>query len=278
MPELPEVETVCRGLAKPFTGQVIASAQVRRPDLRRPFPRGLVKKITGRKIASVTRRAKYALLHMDDGSILVLHLGMSGRVKILPPAQARDYKPETHDHFLFTSVRGHMMVLNDARRFGQVMWFKSDDAMMQDASFATLGPEPLSNAFSGPTLLAALAGKKTAIKVALLDQRVVAGIGNIYASEALYIAGIKPTRAAGTIRGDEAEALVAAIRQILTKAIESGGSSLRDHRQTNGEMGYFQFEFAVYDREGDACARCGKPIQRLVQGGRSTFYCPGCQK
>ena len=179
MPELPEIETVCRGLARPFTGAVIESAAVRRPDLRRPFPRGLVQKLTGRRITHVARRAKYALLHMNDGSVLVLHLGMSGRVKILPPAKAKAYVPETHDHFLFTSVRGHMMVLNDARRFGQVMWFKSDAEMMADPAFAPLGPEPLSNDFNGPVLMAALAGKKTAIKTVLLDQHIVAGIGNI---------------------------------------------------------------------------------------------------
>lgn len=278
MPELPEVETVMRGLEKAVHGGVIEKAEVRRKDLRVPFPANLKKKLEGRRIDHFTRRAKYIQVHLDDGQVLVLHLGMSGRILI-----DRDHTPEKHDHMILQMKGGTHVVFNDPRRFGLVYLMKEEDVETHPA-FKGLGPEPLGNDFSGPVLEYRLKGKKVAIKQALLDQRVVAGVGNIYACEALYEAGLSPTRAAGTVRGEKAEKLAAAIRNVLNRAIKAGGSTLRDHRQTNGELGYFQHEFKVYDREGGQCALCdcgGKKtsvIKRIVQGGRSTFYCPVHQK
>lgn len=278
MPELPEVETVMRGLEKAVRGGVIEKADVRRKDLRVPFPANLKKKIEGRRIDRFVRRAKYIRAHLDDGSVLVLHLGMSGRILI-----ARGHTPQKHDHLILQMADGVHVVFNDPRRFGLVYLIREDDVETHKA-FKGLGPEPLGNDFSGPVLEERLRGKKVAIKQALLDQRVVAGVGNIYACEALYESGIAPTRASGTIKGEKAEKLAAAIRNVLNRAIKAGGSTLRDHRQTNGELGYFQHEFRVYDREGGQCALCGcegrktGAIRRIVQGGRSTFYCPVHQK
>lgn len=278
MPELPEVETVMRGLEKAVCGGVIEKADVRRKDLRVPFPARLKQKIEGRRIERFVRRAKYIRAHLDDGNVLVLHLGMSGRIVI-----AKGHAAQKHDHLILHMNDGTQIAFNDARRFGLV-YLMHEDAVDAHPAFKSLGPEPLGNDFSGPVLAARLKGKKVAIKQALLDQRVVAGVGNIYACEALYESGISPTRAAGTVTGERAEKLAAAIRDVLMRAIAAGGSTLRDHRQTNGELGYFQHEFRVYDREGGQCALCGcegaKPgvIKRIVQGGRSTFYCPGHQK
>lgn len=278
MPELPEVETVMRGLEQAVLGLSIETVDQRRKDLRVPFPKDLKKKLEGRCITHFSRRAKYILMHLDDGHIVILHLGMSGRILI-----TENHTPQKHDHLILHLSGGKQVAFNDARRFGLVYLLREDD-MPRHAAFKGLGPEPLGNDFSGPVLEARLKGKKVAIKQALLDQRVVAGVGNIYACEALYESGISPTRAAGTVKGERAEKLCAAIRGVLARAIKAGGSTLRDHRQANGELGYFQHSFKVYDREGGQCSVCdcgpaGRgAIRRIVQGGRSTFYCPRHQK
>lgn len=275
MPELPEVETVCRGLAPVLAGQVIARAVMRRKDLRKPFPGGLRTLIESAKVVQITRRAKYIRIHLDNGYVLLIHLGMSGRLVCYPC----DYKPQTHDHFILHMQDGRQIVLNDPRRFGLVD-IAGAAALEDHPLFAHLGPEPLSGGFSAPVLAASLKGRKAAIKQVIMDQRVVVGVGNIYASEALFMAGISPVRPAGALTADQVERLTAAIRQVLQKAIAAGGSTLRDYRQAHGELGYFQHNFSVYDREGLACVTCtGKrPVMRIIQGGRSTFYCPSCQR
>lgn len=275
MPELPEVETVCRGLEPVLVGQVIARADIRRKDLRKPFPKGLKTLLESAKVTHITRRAKYVRIHLDNDYVLLIHLGMSGRIVFHP----LDYKPQTHDHFIMHMKAGQQIVLNDPRRFGIVDIVREGD-LDTHVLFAHLGPEPLSNGFSGPVLAAALAGKKAAIKQVIMDQRIVVGVGNIYASEALFMAGINPSKPAGKVKSAQAEALVRAIKIVLQKAIKAGGSTLRDHRQANGELGYFQHSFSVYDREGQVCVTCAgkRPIMRIIQGGRSTFYCPTCQK
>lgn len=275
MPELPEVETICRGIEPALKGQTIARVDTHRIGLRKPFPKNLKKTLENAKVMQVSRRAKYILLGLDTGVVLVIHLGMSGRILLA----GKDHVLQKHDHFIVHLKNGKQMVLNDARRFGIVDLVAGAD-MESHPLFAHLGPEPLSNHFSGPVLAAALAGRKAAIKIAIMDQRIVVGVGNIYASEALFLAGINPKTPAGRIHGVRAEKLAAAIKQVLKKAIQAGGSTLRDHRQANGEMGYFQHQFAVYDREGEACPGCNcdigktKGIKRIVQGGRSSFYCP----
>lgn len=277
MPELPEVETVKRGMEEVLLGDVIEQVDQRRPDLRVPFPEGLKEKLSGRSIDSMTRRAKYILIHLDNGLILVLHLGMSGRVLVLPDGNG--YEPVKHDHLILSFQSGAALVLNDPRRFGMVLLLMADE-LKDHASFKNMGPEPLGNEFSGTILFEKLKGKKTSIKAALLDQRLVAGLGNIYVCEALFYAAIAPVREAMSLTGDETEKLVVAIRSVLNKAIEAGGSSLKDYRTAGGDLGYFQFSFAVYDREGMACPRCDcdvsktKGVKRIIQGGRSTFYCP----
>lgn len=275
MPELPEVETVCRGLEPVLVGQVIMKADVRRKDLRKPFPKGLKTRIESAQVTHITRRAKYIQAHLDNGYVLVIHLGMSGRIVFHPD----DYKPQAHDHFILHMNGGQQIVLNDPRRFGIVDLVLADD-LESHVLFSHLGPEPLSNGFSGPVLAMALKAKKAAIKQVIMDQRVVVGVGNIYASEALFMAGIHPELPAGRVDGDRAEALVSAIKTVLKKAIKAGGSTLRDHRQANGELGYFQHSFSVYDREGQPCGTCrgSSKIQRIVQGGRATYFCPKCQK
>lgn len=274
MPELPEVETVVRGLSPRLTGRRVAETLVRRPDLRRPFPAGLAQRLTGRLIERVRRRAKYILVDLDGGETLIAHLGMSGRMYI-------EDRPRTefgaHDHLVFTLDDGTCITFNDARRFGLVD-MGATDALEQHALFKGLGPEPLSNQFNAAVLSAALKGKQTPIKAALLDQRVVAGLGNIYVCEALFRARISPTREAATIPGKRAEALVPEIVAVLGEAIAAGGSSLRDYVQATGELGYFQARFQVYDRENDPCVACERPVQRLVQSGRSTFFCRHCQR
>lgn len=279
MPELPEVETVCRGLDPVMTGQVIDRVETRREGLRKSFPIGLREKIQGARILRLSRRAKYILIHLDGGLVLVVHLGMSGRVQI----EVAGYEPKTHDHLILHLGNGRVIVLHDPRRFGNVLLLAGDDLSLA-AEFRSLGPEPLSNEFNGPYLAERLRGKSMAIKTALMDQRIVVGVGNIYASEALFLAGISPKRKAGTVTGARAEKLVAAIRAVLDRAILAGGSTLRDHRQADGALGYFQHQFTVYDRAGRACPGCDcdilktKGIQRIVQGGRSSFYCPRKQK
>jgi formamidopyrimidine-DNA glycosylase len=272
MPELPEVETVARGLRLPLEGQRLAEVEVRVPALRWPLPSGLKKRLTGRRVLSVGRRAKYLLLQLDREEVLLAHLGMSGRILLVPAGEERP--PEPHDHIVLRTEAGVEVRFNDARRFGMVD-LVPQAGMEEHRLLAGLGPEPLGNAFSGPVLAAALAGKATPIKAALLDQRVVAGLGNIYVSEALFEAGIAPRRLARTVQGERAERLAQAIRSVLNRAIAAGGSSLRDYVQTSGELGYFQHQWAVYGKEGEPCpgCTCGKGVRRLVQSGRSTFYC-----
>lgn len=276
VPELPEVETVRRGLAPVLEGRRLVRVELRRPDLRRPIPADFVRRIEGRRVARLERRAKYLLMHMDDGAVVIWHLGMSGRVTV---SQGRPAALDAHDHMLLTTDEGWVVRFNDQRRFGSLDLAR-EETLAEHAALVDLGPEPLSNSFNGPSLAAALKGRRTSIKAALLDQKVVAGLGNIYVSEALFRAGISPQRLAANVQGVRAERLAAAIRAVLEEAIRAGGSTLRDHAQPNGELGYFQHSFRVYDREGEPCPNdpAHGPIRRIVQSGRSTFYCPACQR
>jgi formamidopyrimidine-DNA glycosylase len=282
MPELPEVETVVRGLARALTGKRLERLDLARPDLRSAIPPGLAAQIAGRRIERFSRRAKYILMHFDgakssERGVVIAHLGMSGRLIIVPPGNAMPR--EKHDHAVFHFADGTELRFNDARRFG-LLDYAEEEHLAEHPRFRHLGPEPLSNEFNGPSLAESLDGKKTPIKSALLDQRVVAGIGNIYACEALYGAGISPRRLAKTVQGERAERLATAIHDVLTRAIAAGGSSLRDYVQTSGELGYFQHHWAVYAKEGERCPGCDckSSIRRLVQSGRSTFYCAKRQK
>ena len=278
MPELPEVETVCRGLAVHMEGRRVERLDLNRPDLRVPMPTGLRAKIEGRAVRRIGRRAKYILMHLEDGGVLILHLGMSGRMVVAANGAAA-IPPDRHDHVVFSMAGGTVIRFNDARRFGLLDYAKESE-LQSHPLFAGLGPEPLGNEFNGPFLAAALAGKATPIKAALLDQRVVAGLGNIYVSESLYWAGISPRRIAATVAGARAERLANAVRDVLTRAIAAGGSSLRDYVQASGELGYFQHQWAVYGRENERCPDCDckDAIKRIVQSGRSTFYCAKRQR
>ncbi|MEE2980135.1 MAG: bifunctional DNA-formamidopyrimidine glycosylase/DNA-(apurinic or apyrimidinic site) lyase [Pseudomonadota bacterium] len=271
MPELPEVETVCRGLAPHLVGHVFTAVDQHRDSLRIPLPDDFPARLTGRRVTAVNRRAKYILVHLDDGAVMIAHLGMSGRMTIHHGA---DVDRQRHDHVVFHTDGDDHVVFNDTRRFGLIT-LAHGDTLDQHRLFACLGPEPLGNAFNGAVLATTLKGKRTPIKAALLDQRVVAGVGNIYACEALFHAGLSPQRIAYTVAGQRAERLAATVRRVLTEAIEAGGSSLRDYVQSSGELGYFQHRFAVYDREGEKCpgCDCGATVRRMVQAGRSTFYC-----
>lgn len=281
MPELPEVETVMRGMAAALEGRIIARAEQRVPALRIPFPDHLAEKLAGRTIERFRRRAKYALMYLDDGQVFILHLGMAGRVHLIESGAA--YHVQKHDHLVIHCRDGCGFALNDSRRFGMVMLMPEKELESHKA-FAGLGPEPLDNMFSGPVLHEALTGKKTPVKNMLLDQSVVAGLGNIYACEALYFSGIHPARPAGALTADETERLAAAIKDVLRRAIAAGGSSLRDYRQADGALGYFQHQFAVYGKAGKACPDCvcdvvkTGGIQKIRQSGRSTFFCPQKQK
>ena len=283
MPELPEVETVRRGLRPVMEGSVIARAEVRRPDLRWPFPDRMADRLTGQRVVALRRRSKYILADLSGGETLIVHLGMSGRMLISGDPLGHFHHdlpaPEKHDHVVLDMSNGARITFNDARRFG-AMDLAPTDAVEEHWLLASLGPEPLGNAFNEAYLVAALRGRMTPIKAALLDQRLVAGLGNIYVCEALYRAGISPKRKAGRISAARAAALVPVIRDVLSEAIEAGGSSLRDYRQTDGELGYFQHTFRVYDREGAPCRTpgCTGHIRRIVQSGRSSFYCPTCQR
>jgi formamidopyrimidine-DNA glycosylase len=277
MPELPEVETVRRGLAVRLEGRRIAKVAQQRNDLRWPLPANFAKRVSGRTVQRIDRRAKYMLFRLAGEETLIVHLGMSGRMFLAAPGTAEPLGP--HDHIRFDTEDGWTVTFHDARRFGMMdLW--PTDSIDEHRLLKGLGPEPLSNSFNGPTLSDALAGKRTPIKAALLDQKVVAGLGNIYVSEALFHAGISPKRMAASVAGARALRLAPAIKQVLERAIAAGGSSLRDYVQTSGELGYFQHQFAVYDREGQRCGSCTvkSDIKRLVQSGRSTFYCPRCQK
>ncbi|MEM1343638.1 MAG: bifunctional DNA-formamidopyrimidine glycosylase/DNA-(apurinic or apyrimidinic site) lyase [Pseudomonadota bacterium] len=285
MPELPEVETVKRGLVPVLEGRVIAKALQRRADLRWPLPPRFAERLQGQRVLALTRRSKYLLAALDGGETWMIHLGMSGRMLVhhaeTRRAQIGDYlhehpAAETHDHVVVTTEAGTRVVFNDPRRFGAMDLWPTDE-IEAHPRLASLGPEPFSNAFSPASLTAALNGRRTAIKAALLDQRIVAGLGNIYACEALFRAGVHPTRLSGSLTVEECTRLVAEIRATLDEAIAAGGSSLRDYRQADGELGTFQHGFRVYGREGEPCPVCGTIIERIVQSGRSTFYCPRCQ-
>ncbi len=271
MPELPEVETVMRGLEPVWLGRRFARVVMNRADLRRPFPDGLGQRLTGAEVVAVRRRAKYGLVDTDRGDTLIVHLGMSGRMRLDPAA------PMKHDHVVFETDAGRLVAFNDARRFGSLDLAATGE-LAQHPLIAGIGPEPLGDGFDVTILAKAFAGRAAPVKALLLDQRVVAGLGNIYVCEALYRAGIDPRRAAGRIGRGRLQALAAAIPQVLTEAIAAGGSSLRDHAAPDGTLGYFQTGFCVYGRQGQACGACGRPVLRVVQSGRSSFYCGACQK
>lgn len=297
MPELPEVETVRRGLQPVFEGAEIVSVEQRRPDLRFPFPERFAERLTGRRVSSLGRRAKYLLAHLDGGLALICHLGMSGSFRI----EATDEenapgefhhprsKDSAHDHVVFhlrgTGGEFSRVVFNDPRRFG-FMLLAEEARLHEHPLLAGLGVEPTGNALDGAMLSELLRGRRSPLKAALLDQRLIAGLGNIYVSEALWRAGLSPRRLAGSITAAPGKTslrchrLAEAVRATIADAIEAGGSSLRDYVHADGSLGYFQHSFAVYDREGEACRKpgCGGTIRRIVQGGRSTFYCPACQR
>lgn len=270
MPELPEVETTVRGLAAVMEGERIAGIEARRPDLRRPFPVDLRQRMTGATVTSLGRRAKYGLIHTDRGDSMVFHLGMSGRWRIDPGDLG------THDHLVMGLGSGHILSLNDPRRFGSVDLMPTADL---DAwpPFAALGPEPLGPDFTARHLQAALAGRVASVKLLLLDQRIVGGLGNIYVCEALNMARIAPGRQGGKIGLARLERLVDAVRVVLRAAIEAGGSTLRDYARPDGELGYFAKQWRVYGKEGEHCP-CGGIVRRRAEGGRSTFYCADCQR
>jgi len=292
MPELPEVETVRRGLAPAMEGVVIARVEVRHRGLRWPIAKDFEKRLDGATIDGLGRRAKYILADLSTGDVLVMHLGMSGSFRIDRDVQDSKVfgefhhersKDAAHDHVVFHMANGRTVTFNDPRRFGS-MKIVARAKMDEEPLLKSIGPEPLGNAFDAVMLAAACAGKKTTLKAALLDQRVVAGLGNIYVCEALYRARLSPKRLASTIADRKGApnartiALVDAIKAVLNDAIKAGGSSLRDHRQADGSLGYFQHNFSVYDREGQKCPGCKGVVKRIVQNGRSTFYCPSCQK
>ena len=306
MPELPEVETVRRGLEPVLTGRVLVRVEQRRPDLRRPFPERFAERLTGRRVVGLGRRSKYLLIGLDGGETWIIHLGMSGRILVgasgarpphpsprrgeggaQPGRQGRKVgevhhaapAPGKHDHVIVTTDRGAVITYNDVRRFGLMdLWPTAD--LDRHPLLAGLGPEPLGNEFNGAALAASLAGKRTPVKAALLDQRIVAGLGNIYVCEALHRARVSPKRLAGAISRPRIDRLVGEIVATLNDDIAAGGSSLRDYRQANGELGYFQHSFRVYDREGAPCPTAGCPgtVRRIVQSGCSTFHCPKCQR
>lgn len=282
MPELPEVETVRRGLAPILTGRRIVRAEARRPDLRWPLPPRMAERLAGARVARLDRRSKYLLADLDTGETLIVHLGMSGRL-LVSGAPVGDFHlplamPEKHDHVVLDVEGGARVTFNDARRFGMMDLWPTDD-LAAHRLLAGLGPEPLGNAFHADHLVARLDGRSTPVKAVLIDQRVVAGLGNIYACEALWRAAVSPLTLARDVSAARAQALVDAVRAVLIDAIEAGGSSLRDYRRADGELGYFQHAFAVYGREGAPCPRpgCGGTVMRTLQSGRSSYHCPRCQ-
>jgi len=279
MPELPEVETVMRGLRARLEGRVIARARIGRPDLRWPLPPGLGQMLTGARVVGFRRRAKYILMRLDRGESLLVHLGRSGRMLIAPDSDA---EPERHEHVSFHTDDGFRVGFVDPRRFGSLDLVPTH-AEDSHKLLADLGPEPLDDTFDAAFLSAALRGRKTPLKTALLDQRTVAGLGNIYVCEALFRARLSPLRLADSVFGAGAGRLVTAVKTVLTEAIAAGGSSLRDYVQPDGELGYFQHAWRVYGREGELCEKCPGPpacagVRRVVQSGRSTFYCPRRQR
>ena len=301
MPELPEVETIRRGLAPALKGHILSRVQTRRDDLRIPFPPRFAQKLSGRRVIRLDRRAKYLLAHLDGGETLIMHMGMSGYFTLHAPAFMRrsGTKEDSangsghgpHDHVVFTTDEGVRIVYTDHRRFGLMILAKTD-TLASHRLFAGLGPEPLDSAFTARTLGAALKDKRTPIKAALLDQKIIAGLGNIYVCEALYRARISPKRSAASVAGGASVAgaasvvgkraarLVPAIKKVLREAISAGGSTLRDYKRADGELGTFQHRFAVYGRAGEPCRTkgCKSVVKRIVQAGRSTFYCSTCQR
>ena len=288
MPELPEVETVRRGLAPAMEGARFAQVEVRRRDLRWPLPKDFAKRLEGHTVEGLGRRAKYLLADLSSGDVLMMHLGMSGSFRVGKDAKPGVYyhersKSTAHDHVVFHMSNGAVVTFNDPRRFGS-MKLVPRAKLEQEPLLRSLGPEPLGNEFDAAMLAKACAGKKTSLKAALSDQRVVAGLGNIYVCEALFRARLSPKRRASTIAdrfgkpNRRAQVLVDAIKAVLHDAIKAGGSSLRDHRRADGSLGDFQHNFQVYDREGEPCPDCKGKVKRIVQTGRSTFYCPSCQK
>jgi formamidopyrimidine-DNA glycosylase len=270
MPELPEVETTVRGLARFLDGETLTLVRVNRPNLRRPFPPDLVQTLTGARVTGLTRRAKYGVIHTSRDAAMVFHLGMSGRWRIDPE------DTQKHDHLVLETA-SHRFALNDPRRFGSVDLVAEQD-LAQWPAFASLGPEPLSEDFSAEGLRAATKGRTQAIKLLLLDQRIVAGLGNIYVCEALWQAGIHPRKAGGKVTMPQLRRLVPAIKAVLEQSIRDGGSTLRDFAQPDGELGYFSTRFNVYGRTGEPCRReDGGTLRRTAQGGRSTWHCPKCQ-
>ncbi|MBV9394065.1 MAG: bifunctional DNA-formamidopyrimidine glycosylase/DNA-(apurinic or apyrimidinic site) lyase [Methylobacteriaceae bacterium] len=293
MPELPEVETVRRGLEPAMVGARFSSVEQNRPDLRFPLPERFVERLQGRRIVAFGRRAKYLLADLDDGNVLVMHLGMSGSFRIERSAGAGTpghfHHPRSsalaHDHIVFNMSNGVRILYNDPRRFGFMLVVPRAE-LDTHPLFAGMGIEPLGNELDGAVVARLFAGKSAPLKAALLDQRLIAGLGNIYVCEALHRAGLSPRRAAGTLArrngapSERAQRLAEVIPQVLNEAVAAGGSTLRDHRQTDGTLGYFQHRFHVYDREGEPCQRpgCRGTIRRIVQSGRSTFFCSVCQK
>lgn len=279
MPELPEVETVRRGLQPALEGRKIVEALAYCKKLRLPIPPDFSRRLEGAVVERVWRRAKYLILSCDKGLDVILHLGMSGHMRVLGHNRAAGWVREKHDHLTFRTDHGDLVVFTDPRRFGLVA-FHDRAAAEPHPLLANIGPEPIGPEFDAEILGRGLAGRKTAIKVALLDQKIVAGIGNIYASEALFRAGISPRRKAGSVSVARLQRLAPAIQEVLEDAIAAGGSSLQDHAQVSGELGYFQHSFQVYEREGEACLQsgCGGTVRRIVQGARSTYFCPHCQR
>ena len=293
MPELPEVETVRRGLQPAMEGFKIVEAEARRKDLRFPFQKDFVLRLQGQTVTGIGRRAKYLLADLASGDVLLMHLGMSGSFRVVAgekkTSPGKFHHPRSddraHDHVVFHMSSGATVIFNDPRRFGYMKIF-SRNGIEDEPLLQGLGPEPLGNAFDAKMLARSCASKKTSLKAALLDQRVVAGLGNIYVCEALFRAHLSPRRLAATLatkKGEpteQAKRLVNAIHAVLNQAIKAGGSSLRDHRQTSGELGNFQHSFQVYGREGKKCEtpKCGGTVKRFTQNGRSTFWCPKCQK
>ncbi len=276
MPELPEVETVMRGLMPVMEGQRILTADVRREGLRWPFPERFGARLSGARVQGMQRRAKYILMALDSGESLLVHLGMSGKVTI---DESGAESAGTHDHVVLDMENGVRILFNDPRRFGALDLLETG-CLERHKLLAALGPEPLGNGFNAGYFGARLKGRKMPIKSAMLDQKIVAGLGNIYVCEALWRAGIAPQTRSGTLTSAQISALVGHIRDVLTEAIAAGGSSLKDYRQANGELGYFQHRFKTYGREGKACLKpdCRGEIVRITQSGRSSFYCPECQR
>jgi formamidopyrimidine-DNA glycosylase len=270
VPELPEVETTCRGVRGSLVGRTIRAFDLREPRLRWPVDPSLARRLAGRQVLDVRRRAKYLLVDVEGGT-LIAHLGMSGSLRVMP----RDAPRLLHDHYDLVLDSGQCLRFNDPRRFGCLLWCEGDPA--QHALLKSLGPEPLGPDFDAAAIAGRARGRKVAVKLFLMDQRIVVGVGNIYASEALFRAGVRPRRAAGRVKPAEWQRIVAAVREVLGAAIRQGGTTLRDYVNADGTPGYFRQKLFVYERAGEPCRRCGTPIRHLVQGQRSTYFCPRCQ-